>query len=124
MSTAMNVPQTEPRPEHQEGPIARAIEQQTAKIPSDTFLWAAVGAMVTSLTLELAGKKQTANFIGQWAPTLLILGLYNKLVKLEGSDGAAGNMHRGSTRRGNQGRGGGQNRGNSGGNNNQGDRED
>jgi hypothetical protein len=26
-------------------------------------------------------------FVGQWAPSLLILGLYNKLVKLEGHDG-------------------------------------
>ena len=25
-------------------------------------------------------------FVGQWAPTLLILGLYNKLVKQHGSD--------------------------------------
>ena len=25
-------------------------------------------------------------FVGQWAPTFLILGLYNKLVKLLGSD--------------------------------------
>jgi hypothetical protein len=25
-------------------------------------------------------------FVGQWAPTLLILGLYNKLVKQLGSD--------------------------------------
>jgi len=26
--------------------------------------------------------------VGQWAPTLLILGIYNKMVKLHGSDGA------------------------------------
>ena len=25
---------------------------------------------------------------GHWAPTLLILGVYNKIVKLQGSDGA------------------------------------
>ena len=25
-------------------------------------------------------------FVGQWTPTLLILGLYNKLVKQHGSD--------------------------------------
>ena len=28
-------------------------------------------------------------FVGQWAPTFLILGLYNKLVKQLGSDGAS-----------------------------------
>ena len=31
--------------EHKEGPIARRIEKQTAKLPSDTFLWGAVGAI-------------------------------------------------------------------------------
>jgi hypothetical protein len=32
------------------------------------------------------GQKQASVFVGQWAPTLLILGLYNKLVKQLGSD--------------------------------------
>jgi hypothetical protein len=66
--------------------VARAIETQTAKLPSDTFLWAAVGSMATSATLQLMGQKQASVFVGQWAPTLLILGLYNKLVKQLGSD--------------------------------------
>ena len=30
-----------PRADHTEGVVARTIEQQTAKIPSDVFLWAA-----------------------------------------------------------------------------------
>ena len=81
-------PKAYPRPEHREGPIARAIEQQTAKLPSDTFLWAAVGSMGLSLALELMGDEKKANFVGHWAPTLLTLGLYNKLVKIQGSDGA------------------------------------
>ena len=80
-------PKSTPRPEHREGPIARAIEQQTARIPSDAFLWAAVGSMGLSLALELMGEEKKANFVGHWAPTLLILGLYNKVVKLQGSDG-------------------------------------
>ncbi|MBC7927608.1 MAG: DUF2934 domain-containing protein [Bryobacteraceae bacterium] len=76
-----------PRPEHREGNMARSIEQQTAKIPSDAWLWAAVGSIGLSLALELSGKERTATFVGHWAPTLLILGLYNKIVKLQGSDG-------------------------------------
>jgi len=83
-----NEPKNSPRPEHREGPIARAIEQQTAKLPSDAFLWAAVGSMGLSLALEVMGEEKKANFVGHWAPTLLIFGLYNKLVKLQGSDGA------------------------------------
>jgi hypothetical protein len=73
--------------DHSEGTVARAIEQQTAKLPSDTFLWAAMGAITTSLTLQVMGKRHASQFIGQWAPTFLILGLYNKLVKQLGSDG-------------------------------------
>jgi len=72
--------------DHSEGTIARSIEQQTARLPSDTFLWAAGASIVGSLLLEMAGENRRALFVGQWAPTLLVLGLYNKLVKLHGSD--------------------------------------
>jgi hypothetical protein len=71
-----------------EGPVARTIEQQTAKLPSDTFLWAAMGSIGLSLVLMLTGEEKKAHFVGQWAPTLLILGVYNKMVKLHGSDAA------------------------------------
>jgi hypothetical protein len=76
------------RPEHREGPVARSIEQQTAKLPSDLFLWAALGSIGTSLVFQLMRKEKVANFVGHWAPTFLTLGIYNKLVKLHGSDGA------------------------------------
>jgi hypothetical protein len=70
-----------------EGKVATAIEEQTAKIPSDVFLWAALGSMAASLTLKLFKDRQhTALFVGQWAAPFLLLGLYNKLVKLEGHD--------------------------------------
>ena len=72
--------------QHTEGPVARTIEKQTAKIPSDVFLWAAVGSMATSATLQLMGNRHVSLFVGQWAPTFLILGLYNKMVKQLGSD--------------------------------------
>ena len=72
--------------EQREGRTARAIEQQTAKLPSDLFLWSAVGCMVASAALQLADRREQSNFVGQWVPTLLILGLYNKLVKVAGSD--------------------------------------
>jgi hypothetical protein len=72
--------------QHTEGRVAKTIEQQTAKLPSDTFLWLAVGAMAASATLQAMGNKHVSLFVGQWAPTLLIFGLYNKLVKQLGSD--------------------------------------
>ena len=73
-------------PEHAEGTVARTIEQQTAKLPSDTFLWLAAGSIATSATLKIMGRDRDALFVGQWAPTFLILGLYNKIVKVMGSD--------------------------------------
>jgi hypothetical protein len=73
-------------PEHAEGTVARSIEQQTAKLPSDLFLWMAAGSIATSATLKIMGRDRDALFVGQWAPTFLILGLYNKIVKVLGSD--------------------------------------
>jgi hypothetical protein len=73
-------------PEHREGTIARVIEEQTAKLPSDTFLWAGVTCMAASLALKLLKKDHIALFIGQWTAPLLLFGIYNKIVKLEGHD--------------------------------------
>ncbi|MEA3212890.1 MAG: hypothetical protein QOE70_5947 [Chthoniobacter sp.] len=82
----MNSTDQPTRSEHREGPVARAIEQQTAKLPSDTFLWAAFASIGLSLALKLAGRKHDALFVGEWVSTFLLLGIYNKLVKLHGSD--------------------------------------
>jgi len=70
----------------EEGPVAKAIERETSRIPSDTFLWLGTTAMGASLLLRLAGKKNAANFVGEWAPSLLLLGVYNKIVKVAGHD--------------------------------------
>ncbi|QDK78810.1 hypothetical protein EXU85_09410 [Spirosoma sp. KCTC 42546] len=73
-------------PEHSEGPVATAIEEQTAKLPSDIFLWASLGSMAVSLYLQARGSRHRSLFVGQWAAPFLLLGIYNKLVKLEGHD--------------------------------------
>jgi hypothetical protein len=70
----------------EEGHVTRTIESATAKIPSATYLTVAIGAMGLSWIMLLAGRKNIANFIGQWVPTVLIMGLYNKTVKQHGSD--------------------------------------
>jgi hypothetical protein len=72
--------------QHQEGPLAKTIEQQTAKLPSDTFLWAALGSMGVSAVLQMMGKKQASLFVGDWVAPFLLFGVYNKIVKLQGSD--------------------------------------
>jgi len=73
------------RQDHAEGTVTRMLEQQAAKIPSDVFLFAAFTAMAASLTLELTGRQRASRFVGMWPPTLLTMGVYNKLVKLLGS---------------------------------------
>lgn len=73
------------RPEHAEGPITRIIEQQTAKLPSSFFLLAALGAMTASAVLELRGRRRLSAFVGLWPPTLMMAGIYNKLIKTIGS---------------------------------------
>jgi hypothetical protein len=72
--------------QHSEGAVARMIEEQTAKLPSDTFLWAAIASMGVSAFLHLTDRKQESQFVGQWAAPFLLLGVYNKLVKIAGSD--------------------------------------
>ncbi len=79
------------KPEHDEGRVAEMIEEQTAKLPSDLFLWAAGGSILLSLGLHVAGRRHDALLVGQWVPTFLILGLYNKLVKVAGHDRSDGN---------------------------------
>lgn len=74
--------------QHSEGKVARAIEEQTAKLPSDLFLWAALASMGVSLALKCTGQRHNALFIGQWAAPFLLLGIYNKIVKTEGHDRA------------------------------------
>ncbi|MGH7767604.1 MAG: hypothetical protein ACREQP_09135, partial [Candidatus Binatia bacterium] len=58
----------------------------TAAIPSSAYLAVAVTAMGVSLGLQLIGRREAGNFIAQWVPTWLVIGLYNKLVKTEGHD--------------------------------------
>jgi hypothetical protein len=74
------------RTDHREGMLAKTIEEQAAKLPSDTFLWAATGSIAASLALKIMGRDKDALFVGQSAPTFLIFGLYNKFVKQLGSD--------------------------------------
>jgi hypothetical protein len=77
-----------------EGKVAKTLETQTAKIPSDIYLWAAVGAMIVSFGMFLSKKRHAGLIVGQWAPSLLIIGLYNKLVKIAGHDREEKELHR------------------------------
>lgn len=71
---------------HKEGKVAKFIENQTAKLPSDTYLWAALASIGGSLGLKIAKKNNLSLFVGQWASAFLLLGVYNKIVKTHGND--------------------------------------
>ncbi len=73
-------------PEKREGEVATMIEEQTAKIPSDVFLWASITTMALSLTLKVMKRDDQALFVGLWASSFLLFGIYNKLVKQLGHD--------------------------------------
>lgn len=65
--------------------MAKNVQEQyfgtTEKVPEETWYWASLGSVAGSMALFLAGKKDWSLFVGQWAPTFLLLGLYHKLLK-------------------------------------------
>jgi hypothetical protein len=73
------------RAEHREGPVTRIIEQQAAKVPSNYFLPLALLAMLAAFGLELSGRRRAGRFVGMWPAPLLVMGVYNKLVKVLGA---------------------------------------
>ncbi|MEO8820721.1 MAG: hypothetical protein ABI267_09975, partial [Ginsengibacter sp.] len=59
---------------YREGSLTKKIEAETAKLPSDVFLWAAIGSMAVSMSLHIVGKKHKGLFFGQWAAPFLLFG--------------------------------------------------
>lgn len=64
---------------------ASRYEQEAAsRTPSLLFIAAALASIAASATLQLRGRRQWSLFVGQWAPSFLLFGIYNKLVKALG----------------------------------------
>ena len=72
--------------EAQEDQVTAAIEKYTSKLPSSVYLALAIGSIGASIGFKIAKKDHLALFVGQWVAPFLILGTYNKLVKIHGSD--------------------------------------
>jgi len=54
------------------------IREQLRQIPEDSFIVGAAASVALSLFLRSLRRHHDAHFVGQWAPTLLLLGLYAK----------------------------------------------
>ena len=61
--------------------MAKSIEEQTAKLPSDTFLWLPRPSTRAPPTPKNTGRRKNAPLRGPWAPRVLLFGAYNKLRK-------------------------------------------
>lgn len=60
------------------------VEEQTKKIPNLLFLGLAGASIAASAILTFGMKReQIGNFVGLWVPTILMFGIYNKIVKVE-----------------------------------------
>ena len=70
--------------------LTKTIENQTTKLPSDVFLFAGIAAIACAAGLKAFGRSKDAQFVGQWVPTFLLFGLYNKIVKIFGSEPSKG----------------------------------
>jgi len=72
--------------EHEEGQLTKLIEQYTSQLSSGFYLGMAFGSIGLSLYLRMKKRDTDAVFVGQWVSAFMMMGLYNKLVKLQGSD--------------------------------------
>ena len=57
-------------------PAVGAVE----RLPSPLFMGLAGGSILLSLILFFRKEKENAIFVGHWAPTFLILGMFLKLI--------------------------------------------
>jgi hypothetical protein len=54
------------------------ISERLSETSQDMFLFGAAISVAASLLLRVLGRQHDALFVGQWAPTLLALGLYSQ----------------------------------------------
>lgn len=54
------------------------LYSQVGELSPDLFLTGAAASIALSLFLRVTGRQHDAQFVGQWAPTLLLLGLYTR----------------------------------------------
>ena len=69
-----------------ESKVAKVAETKPEETQPSIFITLAGAAIALSLGLALSKKKKSwAVFVGQWAPTILLLGIYDKVIKTDSS---------------------------------------
>jgi hypothetical protein len=58
--------------------VSRTISSRVEELSPGIFLTGAAASVAFSLLLRITGRQHDAQFVGQWAPTLLLLGLYTR----------------------------------------------
>lgn len=66
---------------HKADEAQKSALRVTDRIPEEAWYWLALGSIGLSAGLKLSGKDNWAVFVGQWPPTFLLFGLYNRLVR-------------------------------------------
>lgn len=61
--------------------VERQYFGKTDRLSEETWYLASLGSIIASMILFFGHKRETSLFVGQWAPTFLLFGLFHKLLK-------------------------------------------
>ncbi|MER3421813.1 MAG: hypothetical protein C4290_15375 [Chloroflexota bacterium] len=64
-----------------EEPTPSGLQAMIENLPAPVYLYATVGSIGLSLLLRTFGRKELANFVGLWPPTILALAMLNKQLR-------------------------------------------
>ncbi|MCX6023880.1 MAG: hypothetical protein NTZ05_19550 [Chloroflexi bacterium] len=57
------------------------VETSLEGIPKEYYMWATAASIAGSAYLFYSGRRWEALFVGLWAPTIINLGLFNKMLR-------------------------------------------
>lgn len=67
--------------EAKEEPNPKGLMGAIESMPASVYLYGSLSAIGLSALLRLAGRKDFANFVGLWPPTILSLAMLNKMLR-------------------------------------------
>jgi hypothetical protein len=64
-----------------EEPTPSGLQAMFENLPTPVYMYATLGSIGLSLLLRVFGRKEFANFVGLWPPTILALAMLNKQLR-------------------------------------------